>query len=85
MAWNVARRRPAGPATRAPAETDRGRDNPPVPSEPRMNFLGFAQYALDLAERLAAAADTGRVDPGDLGRSARRLLESTTGAPSDEP
>jgi hypothetical protein len=33
--------------------------------------------ALDLAERLAAAADAGRVDLGDLGRRARRLLEST--------
>ena len=34
--------------------------------------------ALDLAERLAAAAEAGRVDLGDLGRRARRLLESTT-------
>jgi hypothetical protein len=34
--------------------------------------------ALDLAERLATAADAGRVDLGDLGRRARRLLESTT-------
>lgn len=34
--------------------------------------------ALDLAQRLAAAADAGRVDLGDLGRRARRLLESTT-------
>ena len=33
--------------------------------------------ALDLAERLAAAADEGRVDLGDLGRRARRLLEAT--------
>jgi hypothetical protein len=33
--------------------------------------------ALDLAERLAAAADEGRVDLGDLGRRARRLLAST--------
>ena len=35
--------------------------------------------ALDLAARLAAAADEGRVDLGDLGRRARRLLASTTG------
>jgi hypothetical protein len=35
--------------------------------------------ALDLAERLVAAADAGRVDLGDLGRRARRLLGSTTG------
>lgn len=34
--------------------------------------------ALDLAERLAAAADEGRVDLSDLGRRARRLLASTT-------
>jgi hypothetical protein len=39
--------------------------------------------ALDLAERLAAAAEAGRVDLGDLGRRARRLLESTT-APADD-
>jgi hypothetical protein len=36
--------------------------------------------ALDLAQRLAAAADAGRVDLGDLGRRARRLLASTTSA-----
>ena len=34
--------------------------------------------ALDLAERLVTAADAGRVDLGDLGRRARRLLEATT-------
>ena len=34
--------------------------------------------ALDLASRLAAAADAGRVDLGDLGRRARRLLAATT-------
>jgi hypothetical protein len=37
--------------------------------------------ALDLAERLVAAADAGRVDLGDLGRRARHLLGETT-APS---
>jgi hypothetical protein len=36
--------------------------------------------ALDLAARLAAAADAGRVDLSDLGRRARRLLASTTPA-----
>ena len=36
------------------------------------------EEALDLAARLAAAADAGRVDLGDLGRRARRLLTSTT-------
>jgi hypothetical protein len=40
--------------------------------------------ALDLAQRLATAAEAGRVDLGDLGRRARHLLESTTrGADSD--
>ena len=34
--------------------------------------------ALDLAARLAAAADEGRVDLSDHGRRARRLLASTT-------
>jgi hypothetical protein len=37
--------------------------------------------ALDLAARLAAAAEEGRVDLSDLGRRARRLLAATT--PSD--
>jgi hypothetical protein len=34
--------------------------------------------AVDLAARLAAAADAGRVDLSDLGRRARRLLAATT-------
>lgn len=34
--------------------------------------------ALDLAARLAAAAEAGRVDLSDLGRRARRVLASTT-------
>lgn len=34
--------------------------------------------ALDLAERLVAAAEAGRVDLNDLGRHARRLLAATT-------
>jgi hypothetical protein len=33
--------------------------------------------ALALAQRLAEAADQGKVDLGDLGRRARRLLEKT--------
>ena len=33
--------------------------------------------ALALAERLADAAEQGKVDLGDLGRRARRLLEKT--------
>ena len=42
------------------------------------------EEALDLAERLAAAADEGRVDLADLGRRARRLLESTA-RPAESP
>lgn len=38
--------------------------------------------ALDLAQRLATAAEAGRVDLGDLGRRARHLLAATT-APDD--
>jgi hypothetical protein len=34
--------------------------------------------ALDLAQRVADAAEQGRFDVGDLGRRARRLLASTT-------
>jgi hypothetical protein len=41
--------------------------------------------ALDLAERLAAAAEEGRVDLGDLGRRARRLLASTARPVDTEP
>jgi len=38
----------------------------------------IVEEALDLAERLVAAVEAGRVDLGDLGRRARRLLASTT-------
>jgi hypothetical protein len=40
--------------------------------------------ALDLAERLVAAIDAGRVDLGDLGRRARALLDSTSRGRGDE-
>jgi len=40
--------------------------------------------AIDLAERLAAAAEEGRVDLGDLGRRARRVLEKTARPPEPE-
>jgi hypothetical protein len=39
--------------------------------------------ALDLAARLATAAEAGRVDLGDLGRRARHLLAATTADDSD--
>jgi hypothetical protein len=40
--------------------------------------------ALGLAERLAEAADQGKVDLNDLGRRARRLLEKTSKSAEDE-
>ncbi|MFN2628712.1 MAG: hypothetical protein ABR569_08765 [Gaiellaceae bacterium] len=40
--------------------------------------------ALDLVERLAAAAGEGRVDLADLGRRARRVLERTARPPGAE-
>ena len=40
--------------------------------------------ALDLAERLATAVEQGRVDLGDLGRRARRVLENTVRPPEPE-
>jgi hypothetical protein len=40
----------------------------------------IVEEALDLAERLVQAIEAGRVDLGDLGRRARRLLATTTGA-----
>jgi|SRR5580765_3313821 hypothetical protein len=41
--------------------------------------------ALDLAERLATAVEEGRVDLGDLGRRARRVLEKTARPEDPEP
>jgi hypothetical protein len=38
----------------------------------------LVDQALDLAERLVEQTQAGRVDLGDLGRRARRLLESTS-------
>jgi hypothetical protein len=40
--------------------------------------------SLELAERIAAGAESGRVDLADLGRRARRLLESTARPQDDE-
>jgi hypothetical protein len=39
------------------------------------------EEALDLAERLASAAEEGRVDLADLGRRARRVLAQTAKPP----
>jgi hypothetical protein len=38
----------------------------------------IVDQALDLAERIAEQTEKGRVDLNDLGRRARRLLESTS-------
>jgi hypothetical protein len=43
----------------------------------------LVDQALDLAERLAEQTQAGRVDLGDLGRRARRLLEASTRAPEE--
>ena len=40
--------------------------------------------ALELAERLASQVEEGRVDLGDLGRRARRVLEKTARPPEPE-
>jgi hypothetical protein len=41
--------------------------------------------ALDLAQRLSEQTAAGRVDLADLGRRARRLLESSAGPPEAQP
>jgi hypothetical protein len=43
-----------------------------------------ADHHLALAERLATAVEQGRVDLGDLGRRARRVLEKTARPPEPE-
>lgn len=40
--------------------------------------------ALDLAERIAEQAETGRVDLADLGRRARKLLEASAATPEPQ-
>jgi hypothetical protein len=42
------------------------------------------EQALDLAKRTAAGVESGRVDLADLGRRARRLLESTARPQDDD-
>ena len=48
--------------------------------EPGRFDTEWLDEAMDLAVRLAAAAEEGRVDLSDLGRRARRLLATTTSA-----
>jgi hypothetical protein len=73
-----------------------GIGNPIVASRTERTILGdmgqehatqsfLIDEALDLAERLARAAEAGRVDLGDLGRRARHLLEAATAAGADGP
>jgi hypothetical protein len=45
---------------------------------------GLLDDALALAERVAEDADKGRVDLGDLGRRARKLLEASSRPPEAE-
>jgi hypothetical protein len=45
---------------------------------PDTNRSALIDEAVALAERIVEDADKGRVDLGDLGRRARRLLESTS-------
>ena len=44
----------------------------------------LVDQGVELAERLLQQTETGRVDLGDLGRRARRLLESTTKTSDDD-
>src|SRR5581483_4925064 len=47
-------------------------------ANPGVENARIVDAALDLARRVAEAAEQGRFDVGDLGRRARRLLETTT-------
>jgi hypothetical protein len=53
-------------------------------TNPGAESARIVDEALDLAQRVAEAADKGRFDVVDLGRRARRLLESTVGPPDPE-
>jgi hypothetical protein len=50
-------------------------------ANPAAEVNRIVDAALDLAQRMADAAEQGRFDTVDLGRRARRLLESTTTEP----
>ena len=53
-------------------------------ANPATENARIVDEALDLAQRVAEAAEQGRFDVGDLGRRARRLLESTVRPPDPE-
>ena len=61
-----------GPGRRVPH-----RAHDPPRHGPRGGDSALLDGALDLAERLASAAEEGRVDLADLGRSARKVLAAT--------
>jgi hypothetical protein len=52
--------------------------------QPAASQAQIVDDALDLADRLVAAAEAGRVDLGDLGRRARHLLEAARGGTGPE-
>ena len=54
------------------------------PGHRRVSGLARRRCAQPRRTPGAAADAAGRVDPGDLGRRARRLLEPTTGSPSND-
>jgi hypothetical protein len=53
-------------------------------TNPAAETARIVDDALDLAQRVADAAEQGRFDVVDLGRRARRLLEATTAQPEAE-
>ncbi len=53
-------------------------------ASPAAEGTAIVDAALDLAQRVADAAEQGRFDVVDLGRRARRLLESTTAPAAPE-
>ena len=53
-------------------------------ANPAAESARLLDEALDLAHRVADAAEQGRFDVVDLGRRARRLLEATAGPPEEE-
>src|SRR4029450_9340622 len=63
----------SGPHPTVASPTARAR--PPARGRGDAATSPLVAAALDLAERLVEQTQAGRVDPGDLGRRARRLLE----------
>ena len=74
-----------GSPSRSSPRARSARSSPRWASNPAAETRGILDDALDLAQRVADAAEQGRFDVVDLGRRARRLLESTTAAGAGEP